>query len=109
VDQGLGGLAFAFGIIPGIGNLHDDLRVRIDGGHAHGEGVDAGGALAVLAAHGADVTDLIGLGLHAGGDAGEIAGLINAAEIVVEVGVVGLIAGGVGEEHVGILGGQGLA
>ena len=41
--------------------------------------------------------------LQAGGHTGQIAGLIDAAEVVVEVGVVAHIAGGVGEDHVGIL------
>ncbi len=100
VDQSLSSLAFAFGIIPGVGDLHFHNGVGIDSSHAHSKSVDAGGALAVVAAHSADITDLVGLGLQAGHDTGQVTGLVNAAEIVVEVGTVGLIAGGMGEEHV---------
>ena len=109
VDQSLCGLTFTLGIIPGVSDLDFHGCIGVDGSNAHCESVNAGSALAVLTAHGADITDLVALGLHTGHDTGQVTCLINAAEIVIEVGAVGLIAGRVREEHIGIFRSQSLA
>ena len=107
-DQSLGGLLLAFGIEPAVGHLHVNLSIRVHAGNAHSEGVDAAGNLAVVLAHGGHVADLVGLGLQAGGDAAQVTGLVDAAEVVVEVGAVGLVTGAVAEDDLGIFLGHGL-
>src|SRR5699024_9759996 len=85
--------------------------VGVHGLHAQGEAVDAGAGLGVLGAEGGDIAHMIVAGLQAlqtSGHAGEVAGLVDAAEVVVEVGLVGQVAGGVGEDHLGVLLGLGV-
>ena len=106
LDQllGKGGLVHLVG--PGTQFLHIDLGVGVHSLGTQGKAVDAGAGLGVLSAIGGDIAQVIVAGLQAlqaGGHTGQIAGLIDAAEVVVEVGVVAHIAGGVGEDHVGIL------
>ena len=106
VEQGHSGLALQGLVAPGIDHVHIDHCVRVDGLGAQGEGVDAGAGLSVIGVVGGHIADgvvLAELRLHPGGDPGQVAGLVDAAEVVVEVGVVGHIAGAVGEDHVGIL------
>ena len=106
VHQGLGGLLLQGLVAPGVDHVHMDHRVGVGGLRAQSEGVDAGAGLGVVQVEGGHIADVVVAllqGLHAGGDAGQVAGLIDAAEVVVEVGVVGHIAGAVGEDHVFIL------
>src|SRR5699024_6555222 len=106
LDQLPGESALVHLVGPGAQLLHVHGGVGVDGLHAQGEAVDAGGGLRVLAAEGGHIAHVVVAGLQAlqtGGDAGQVAGLIGAAEVVVEVGLVGHVAGGVGEHHVGVL------
>ena len=111
VNEGLGHLGLQSGAGPGVGvhDLHGHLGVHALG--AQIEGGEAGDHLGKgIGAHIAQlgVADL--LGLHAGGDAGQVAGLKDFGEIVVVVGVLGgggLIAGGVAELNLRILLSQG--
>ena len=111
VNEGLGHLGLQGGAGPGVGvhDLHGHLGVHALG--AQIEGGEAGDHLSEgVGAHIAQlgVADL--LGLHAGGDTGQVAGLKDLGEVVVVVGVLGaggLIAGGVAELDVGVLLGQG--
>ena len=82
------------------------MLIKLLSNIAQGEAVDAGAGLGVLGIIGGDIADVVVAGLQAletSGDAGQVAGLIDAAEVVIVVGVVALEAGGVGEDHVGIL------
>ena len=106
VDQLLGEGILVLLVRPGAQLLDIDGGLGVDRQHAHGEAVDAGAGLSVLGAVGGDVADAVIAflqALQAGGHASQVAGLVNAAEVVVEVGFVALIAGGVREDHLGIL------
>ena len=106
VDEGLGGLALLGLVAPSVDLVHIDQGVGVGGLGAQGEGIDAGAGLGILPVVGGHIADVVVAqlhGLHAGGDAGQVAGLIDAAEVVVEVGVVGHVASSVGEDNVGIL------
>ena len=111
VNEGLGHLGLQGGAGPGVGvhDLHGHLGVHALG--AQIEGGEAGDHLSEgVGAHIAQlgVADL--LGLHAGGDAGQVAGLKDLGEVVVVVGVLGaggLVAGGVAELDLRVLLGQG--
>ena len=110
VDEGLSGLALQAGVIPGIGidDVHghfgvDALGAQIEGGVARNNlGIGIGTHIAQLG-----IADL--LGLHAGGDTGQVAALIDVGKAVMQVGqilCVGLGTGGMAELDVGILPGR---
>ena len=73
---------------------------------ARAEEIGIHGIDALRRLHGGHIAQVIVFRAQASGDTGQVASLVDAAKIVVEVGIVGHIAGAVGEDHVGILFGQ---
>ena len=100
-QQGFRGLLFKGGVTPGIDVLYIDHSLGIDALHAQREGVDAAVHLGVVRP-GSDIADQVRFGLQAGGDTGQIARLIDAAKVVVEVDAIVLIARAMGENNVGV-------
>ena len=103
-QQSRGGIAFNRGIEPGEGPVDVNLHVGVDPLRAQGEGVDAPKHLGDR--EGGHIADLVGLSHSACGDARQVAGLVHAAEVVAEVGVVHLVTAGVLEDHLRVLAGQ---
>ncbi|MPM21169.1 hypothetical protein SDC9_67612 [bioreactor metagenome] len=111
-DQRVGGLALGLDVKPRVGEGHVHVGVGHDGADAQEEGGVAGNHLGKgIRADVADVRigDRAGvhqlLELHAGHDAGDIAGLIDVVKVVGKVGHAsgsGVGAGGVGKVDVGI-------
>lgn len=115
--QGVGGLTLGGGIIPGVGVLHVHVRLGDDGLNAQQErsvaadhlGIGERAHIAHIGVgHGALIHQR--LELHAGHNAGDIAGLICIGEDVLVVGKAGRggqIAGAGDEGDIGIfLGGR---
>ena len=117
-DQGGGSVLLLVVVIPGAGELHLHLHVGADGLGAQVEGGVAGDHLSVgvgahIAHHGLLALQLaVGLQLvqlQTGGNARQVAALIDGSESIVEVGQalgVGHGASGMAELHVGVLAGS---
>ena len=105
IEEGLRSLALNGRVEPGAGPVDGDGGVRVDLAHTEGEGVDAADHL--RNGERSHVADLVGLRRCAGGKAGEIASLVDPAEVIAEVGVVAEVASRVEEIDVGELSRQG--
>ena len=105
VDQSLGVGGFLGGVGPLVGVVDEHGHVGVDALGAQIEGGVAGDDLGEgLGSH---IAELVGLGLQTGSDTGQVTGLEDLGEVV--VGVVqgvgsALVAGGVAELHVGVVG-----
>ena len=100
VEKGFGGFLLFRGTEPGVGPDDVDRGFGIGGTDAEGEGVDAADDL--RDGEGGNVADLVGLGRHAGHQAGQEAGLVHAAKDGADVGGR-LVAGDVNEPGFGVL------
>ena len=101
IQQRLCSLAFACGVIPAVGIGDDHLNIRVDRLRAQREGVDAAVALGI--GERGHIPKLTRLGFHCRSDARQISRLIDAAEIVGEVGIVGIDARRMQEVDIGVL------
>ena len=96
-------------VSPSAQLLDENLGIGIGSHSAQSKAVDTGCSLSILDIISGNIADIVVAdlqGLQTGSDTGQITGLISTAEVVVEVGGVALIAGSVGEDHFGVLGGS---
>ena len=101
-DESFGVSGFIGGVEPGVQGFHINYGIGIYSLYAKGESVDAGAGFGQFGAVSGNITDFTGFGFHAGSDTGEETSLVDAAEIVVEVYIVGHVTGGMGEVDIGI-------
>ena len=103
LKQGDGGALFLIQVKPSVGYFYIDFGVFIHALNTEGKCVDTTGDLGVAASLCGNIADLVAFGFQAGCNAGEITSLIDAAEIIVEVFTIILVAGAVQELDLGKL------
>ena len=100
VEQGNCRALFLLRVKPGVGDFDIHLSIRVYALYAERKSIDTTCNLRIFVALRGDITDFVALGLQAGGDTGQVAGLVDTAEVVVEIFAVVFIAGAVGKDDV---------